>query len=181
MCFLGGQEENIVWLDDYELKVKAYRIRSKYGDKIGTVFPELLSKGGGGGGGGAATHTPAPQQGYAPQQGVYGGHQAPAPQHQQPHHQAGGQAWGGAGQQQQHHPQQHQAPSQQQHEPPQQNQVSAFPVMRFAMSFGENLLQQIWTPSQTNIHCSCLSSSGPLQRLTAGRDGCKRSQELLEP
>ena len=31
----GGQEENLVALDNYQLKIKAYKIRSKYGDKIG--------------------------------------------------------------------------------------------------------------------------------------------------
>lgn len=34
MCFLGGAEENVVWLDDFQVKVKAYRIRSNKGGDI---------------------------------------------------------------------------------------------------------------------------------------------------
>ena len=41
MCFLGGQEENIVWLDNYELKIKAYRIRSKYGGESAASVPSF--------------------------------------------------------------------------------------------------------------------------------------------
>lgn len=41
VCFLAGQEENIMQLGDYEVKIKVYRIRSKYGDKVGSAFPEV--------------------------------------------------------------------------------------------------------------------------------------------
>ena len=40
-CFLAGQEENVMQLGDYEVKIKVYRIRSKYGDKVGSAFPEV--------------------------------------------------------------------------------------------------------------------------------------------
>ena len=43
LCFLAGQEENIMQLGDYELTIKVYRIRSKYGDKVGSAFPEVSS------------------------------------------------------------------------------------------------------------------------------------------
>ena len=41
LCFLAGQEENIIQVGDYEVKIKAYRIKSKYGDKVGSAFPEV--------------------------------------------------------------------------------------------------------------------------------------------
>lgn len=41
LCFLAGQEENVVSLGDYQVKIKVYRIRSKYGDKVGSAFPEV--------------------------------------------------------------------------------------------------------------------------------------------
>ena len=41
LCFCAGQEENIVFVGDYEVKIKAYRIRSKYGDKVGSTYPEV--------------------------------------------------------------------------------------------------------------------------------------------
>ena len=44
LCFLAGQEENIVQLGDYEVKIKVYRIKSKYGDKVGSAFPEVCCK-----------------------------------------------------------------------------------------------------------------------------------------
>lgn len=31
MCFLGGAEQNVVWLDDFQVLIKAYRIRSNKG------------------------------------------------------------------------------------------------------------------------------------------------------
>jgi Endoribonuclease XendoU len=43
LCFVAGQEENIVQIGGYDLKIRCYRIRSKYGDKIGSVFPEARS------------------------------------------------------------------------------------------------------------------------------------------
>ncbi|KAK9823963.1 hypothetical protein WJX72_006687 [[Myrmecia] bisecta] len=44
LCFLAGQEENLVQIAGYQVKIRCYRIRSKYGDKVGSTFPELLSK-----------------------------------------------------------------------------------------------------------------------------------------
>ena len=41
LCFLAGQEENIVQVGDYEVKIKVYRISSKYGDKVGSAYPEV--------------------------------------------------------------------------------------------------------------------------------------------
>lgn len=139
MCFLGGGEENLVWLDDFQLKVKAYRIRSNKGDKIGTCYPELMSKGGGGGGSGSGYAAPHHQGGYQQQQGGgYTHQQQGGYAHQQPggyapqqgsyaqQHQGGQQAWGGAGQHrppQQHQQQHQQAPYQQQGQQ-QQNQTN---------------------------------------------------------
>jgi Endoribonuclease XendoU len=37
MCFLGGGEENVVWLDDFQVLIKAYRIRSNKGGEIGAL------------------------------------------------------------------------------------------------------------------------------------------------
>jgi len=39
LCFFAGQEENRVTVGDYDLTIKCYRIRSKYGDKVSTAFP----------------------------------------------------------------------------------------------------------------------------------------------
>ncbi|KAL3148953.1 hypothetical protein ABBQ32_001811 [Trebouxia sp. C0010 RCD-2024] len=64
LCFLAGQEENVVSLGDYQVKIKVYRIRSKYGDKVGSAFPELLQKVAGRAG--ANLHTPAPVHQIAP-------------------------------------------------------------------------------------------------------------------
>ncbi len=41
LCFLAGQEENFVQVGDYEVKIKVYRIKSKYGDKVGSAYPEV--------------------------------------------------------------------------------------------------------------------------------------------
>ena len=41
LCFLAGQEENVVQVGDYEVKIKVYRIKSKYGDKVGSAYPEV--------------------------------------------------------------------------------------------------------------------------------------------
>ena len=41
LCFLAGQEDNVVQAGDYEVKIKVYRIKSKYGDKVGSAFPEV--------------------------------------------------------------------------------------------------------------------------------------------
>ena len=41
LCFLTGQEDNIVAVGDYEVKIKVYRIKSKYGDKVGSAYPEV--------------------------------------------------------------------------------------------------------------------------------------------
>eukprot|EP00164_Ancoracysta_twista_P012919 GFYU01020437.1.p1 GENE.GFYU01020437.1~~GFYU01020437.1.p1 ORF type:complete len:279 (-),score=93.05 GFYU01020437.1:196-1032(-) len=40
LCFLGGEEDNEVTMGGYDVNIKCYRIRSKYGDKIGTSYPE---------------------------------------------------------------------------------------------------------------------------------------------
>jgi len=40
MCFFSRQEKNKVLIDGVEVEVTCYRIRSKYGDKIGTAFPQ---------------------------------------------------------------------------------------------------------------------------------------------
>eukprot|EP00884_Botryococcus_braunii_P016118 jgi/Botrbrau1/318/Bobra.0022s0280.1 len=48
LCFVAGTEENLVQIGPFDLKIRAYRIRSKYGDKVGSTFPELLAKGSGG-------------------------------------------------------------------------------------------------------------------------------------
>mmetsp|Transcript_23034 Transcript_23034/g.50554 ORF Transcript_23034/g.50554 Transcript_23034/m.50554 type:complete len:305 (+) Transcript_23034:150-1064(+) len=42
LFFLNGQEYNEVELGVYDLAIRCYGINSKYGDKIGSVFPELL-------------------------------------------------------------------------------------------------------------------------------------------
>ena len=41
VCFLAGQEDNVIQVGDYEVRVKAYRIKSKYGDKVGSCYPEV--------------------------------------------------------------------------------------------------------------------------------------------
>eukprot|EP00891_Asterochloris_glomerata_P001007 jgi/Astpho2/1007/e_gw1.00016.204.1_t len=41
LCFLAGQEDNVVEVGNYEVRIKAYRIRSRYGDKVGSCFPEV--------------------------------------------------------------------------------------------------------------------------------------------
>lgn len=41
VCFLGGQEENVVEVGDYQVKIKAHRINSKYGAKVGSCYPEV--------------------------------------------------------------------------------------------------------------------------------------------
>lgn len=45
LCFVAGTEENLVQIGPYDLKIRAYRIRSKYGDKVGSTFPEVRSRG----------------------------------------------------------------------------------------------------------------------------------------
>ncbi|EIE27711.1 hypothetical protein COCSUDRAFT_45961 [Coccomyxa subellipsoidea C-169] len=99
LCFVGGAEENIVTIAGYEVKIRTYHIHSKYGDKVGSSFPELLSKQPG-------YHRPQPSappaQLWQPQNGA---NQQPPAQH------AG---WGAQPapqyqQQQQHQPQQQQA------------------------------------------------------------------------
>ncbi|KAK9836275.1 hypothetical protein WJX81_001454 [Elliptochloris bilobata] len=44
LCFGAGREENDVMVGDYLVKIRAYHIHSKYGDKVGSCFPELLAK-----------------------------------------------------------------------------------------------------------------------------------------
>lgn len=39
MAFFNRQEKNRVIIDDVPVELTCYRIRSKYGDKIGTAFP----------------------------------------------------------------------------------------------------------------------------------------------
>ena len=41
----GGEETCVRLLGQYDVRVRCYRIRSKYGDKVGSAFPELLAKG----------------------------------------------------------------------------------------------------------------------------------------
>lgn len=41
VCFLAGQEDNLIQVGDYQVRVKAYRIKSKYGDKVGSCYPEV--------------------------------------------------------------------------------------------------------------------------------------------
>jgi hypothetical protein len=43
LCFAAGQEENMVQIGPYDVKIRCYRIRSKYGDKVGSTFPEVCS------------------------------------------------------------------------------------------------------------------------------------------
>jgi hypothetical protein len=38
------QERTIVMIDGYEVELRCYRIRSKYGDKIGSCFPDLKAE-----------------------------------------------------------------------------------------------------------------------------------------
>lgn len=47
LVFLGGSEETRFAVDGMGVCVKAFRIRSKYGDKVGSAFPMLLGKGAG--------------------------------------------------------------------------------------------------------------------------------------
>ncbi|KAL0035864.1 hypothetical protein WJX77_005701 [Trebouxia sp. C0004] len=64
LCFLAGQEENMVQVGDYEVKIKVYKIKSKYGDKVGSAYPELIQKLSGRPG--ATTYAPAPLHQQAP-------------------------------------------------------------------------------------------------------------------
>lgn len=43
VCFLAGQEDNVIQVGDYQVRVKAYRIKSKYGDKVGSCYPEVMT------------------------------------------------------------------------------------------------------------------------------------------
>lgn len=66
--FFLGKEENELQIDDYKLRVRCYRIRSKYGDKVGTAFPEVISEEEGSGvkpTGMAAVVAPAPTGGVS--------------------------------------------------------------------------------------------------------------------
>lgn len=44
MVFLLSSERTNVQIDNYDLCIRAYRIASQYGDKIGTCFPELMGE-----------------------------------------------------------------------------------------------------------------------------------------
>uniref|UniRef100_A0A7S0RET2 EndoU domain-containing protein n=1 Tax=Chlamydomonas leiostraca TaxID=1034604 RepID=A0A7S0RET2_9CHLO len=44
IVFLAGSERNNMHIKGYELCIRSYSIKSKYGDKIGTVFPELMAE-----------------------------------------------------------------------------------------------------------------------------------------
>lgn len=44
LYFLCGGEHNIVNIDGYEIDIRCYRIKSKYGDKISSCFPDLLAE-----------------------------------------------------------------------------------------------------------------------------------------
>lgn len=50
LVFMGGSEETRFAVDGVGVCIKAFRIRSKYGDKVGSAFPMLLGKGDGVGG-----------------------------------------------------------------------------------------------------------------------------------
>lgn len=72
LFFFAGVEEANITLDGNNLRVRVYKIRSKYGDKVGAAFVE--SVGGGGGGGGRqqqqwGSGVTRPQQGGRPQGG----------------------------------------------------------------------------------------------------------------
>eukprot|EP00955_Chlamydomonas_euryale_P031952 334998-Chlamydomonas_euryale.AAC.11 len=44
LYFQAGDENNVVMIDGYEVDIRCYKIRSKYGDKVGSCFPELLTE-----------------------------------------------------------------------------------------------------------------------------------------
>lgn len=44
LYFLAGEERNTVQMDGYEIEIRCYRIRSKYGDKISSCFPDLKAE-----------------------------------------------------------------------------------------------------------------------------------------
>lgn len=56
LFFFAGVEEGSLCLNGNDLRVRVYKIRSKYGDKIGAAFVESVSGGDGGG------RKPRPQQ-----------------------------------------------------------------------------------------------------------------------
>ncbi|CAL5223946.1 g6549 [Coccomyxa viridis] len=88
LCFVAGAEENIVTIAGYELKMRTYHIHSKYGDKVGSSFPELLSKQPGYHRPQAAAPPALPwaQQGQMQPQHA-GWNEQPAQQYQQPQYQ----------------------------------------------------------------------------------------------
>lgn len=51
LFFFAGVEEARICLDGNDLRIRVYKIRSKYGDKVGAAFVESVGGGGGGGGG----------------------------------------------------------------------------------------------------------------------------------
>ena len=72
LFFFAGIEESSICLEGNDLRIRVYKIRSKYGDKVGAAFVE--SVGGGGGGGGKPQQwgsgvTRPQQQGGRPQGG----------------------------------------------------------------------------------------------------------------
>ncbi|KAK9809373.1 hypothetical protein WJX73_009632 [Symbiochloris irregularis] len=107
LCFCAGQQENFVQLGPYHVKIRCYSIHSKYGNKIGSAFPELQSK----------TPGAHPPGGYVPAQppgSQYPPQHAPAQQvdHQQPQSHAYG------------HPHSYAEAAGGQHQPQQQQQYS---------------------------------------------------------
>ena len=69
LCVLSGQEETDVRLwGEFDVRVRAYRIRTKGGVRVGSAFPELIAKGAGGsslhsnGGNGGGGYAPGGQR-----------------------------------------------------------------------------------------------------------------------
>ena len=42
MCFFSEQDETELELGEYDVKIVCHRIRSKYGDKIASAYPEAM-------------------------------------------------------------------------------------------------------------------------------------------
>ena len=87
LFLFAGVEEAKICLEGNDLRIRVYKIRSKYGDKVGAAFVESVGGGGGGGGG------VKPQQQWG--SGVTRPSQGGRPQGRPP--QGGGGGPGGAG------------------------------------------------------------------------------------
>ncbi|GMH42742.1 hypothetical protein BSKO_10661 [Bryopsis sp. KO-2023] len=44
LYFLAGEEHNMVDILNYDVDIRCHRIRSKYGDKISTCFPDIVNE-----------------------------------------------------------------------------------------------------------------------------------------